>query len=207
LPPAPIAAPGLPSGRLVGPRPTNGPPTSPAFVAPLPCPFRRSSGLSDWYVGDAGTDVMEALDHAIGTLPIDPDRVHLAGFSMGGYGTWRLALRNGHRFRAAVVLAGAPCAPASAGGECVAELLEEAADSVPPLLVVHGVNDQAVPIDGVRPLVEKAGAVTDVTYREIPDAGHGAPSWWDMALEWLAAREAPRRCTPNHPAPPSVQPQ
>jgi predicted esterase len=149
----------------------------------------KGRGVSDWYVGPAETDVMEALDHAIATLPIDPDRVHLAGFSMGGYGAWRLALRHGHRFRGVAVLAGAPCAPAPAGGECVIDLLEEAADSVPPLLVVHGVNDQAVVIDGVRRLVERAGALTDVEYRELDHAGHGGPAWWDMALDWLAARE------------------
>ncbi len=36
------------------------------------------------------TDVIEALDHAIAHYPIDPNRVLLMGFSMGGAGAWHL---------------------------------------------------------------------------------------------------------------------
>lgn len=35
-------------------------------------------------------DVLEAVDHARSQLPIDPDRIALLGFSMGGAGAWHL---------------------------------------------------------------------------------------------------------------------
>lgn len=149
----------------------------------------RGRGLSDWYVGDAETDLMEALDHAALTLPVDRDRSYVAGFSMGGYGAWRLALRQGQRFRAAAVLAGAPCPPEDRGGECIADLLASVDDTaVPPILVVHGSLDRAVPVADVRALVERARSVTAVDYREFPDAGHGDVHWWSLAVRWLADR-------------------
>ncbi|MFW5951935.1 MAG: alpha/beta hydrolase-fold protein, partial [Gemmatimonadota bacterium] len=148
----------------------------------------RGRGLSDYYVGAAETDVLEALEHAIRILPVDTARVALGGFSMGGYGAWRMALRHGHRFDAVAVMAGAPCPPEATGGKCVDSLLDDAAADgrrVPPLLVVHGALDHAIPVDRARPLVRRARELTALEYREIPDVGHGHPSWWGEALEWL----------------------
>ncbi len=164
----------------------------------------RGRGLSDWYLGPAETDVLEALASVSRIFPIDTGRVALAGFSMGGYGAWRLGLRHGSRFHAVAILSGGACPPPPVDGPCVAEVLDRMTEgrdrlgegpdrvagapsvgAVPPLLVVHGTLDQAVPVEDVRPLIEAARAVTTVEYREVTDAGHGQSGWWRWAVEWL----------------------
>jgi polyhydroxybutyrate depolymerase len=56
------------------------------------------------------------LDHLLATEPIDPDRVFVAGFSIGAVMTDKVACQLADRVAAAVVVAGAPwvgadCAP------------------------------------------------------------------------------------------------
>lgn len=52
------------------------------------------------------TDVFEALEHARHSYPIDPARVSVRGFSMGGAGTWHLAAHHGGFWKAAAPGAG-----------------------------------------------------------------------------------------------------
>ncbi len=59
------------------------------------------------YVGIARVDVLEAYDHAHRLVRIDPERRYLYGFSMGGGGTFSLAMRTPSRWAAACVMAGA----------------------------------------------------------------------------------------------------
>lgn len=50
------------------------------------------------YKSAGETDVMEAIDFAIANYPVDPQRVILMGFSMGGAGAWHLAAHYADRF-------------------------------------------------------------------------------------------------------------
>lgn len=52
------------------------------------------------------TDVFEALEHARRSYPIDPARVSVRGFSMGGAGTWHLAAHHARYWKAAAPGAG-----------------------------------------------------------------------------------------------------
>ena len=47
------------------------------------------------------TDVYEAIEHAKDLLPIDPNRISIRGFSMGGAGCWHLAAHDPGRWFAA----------------------------------------------------------------------------------------------------------
>lgn len=47
------------------------------------------------------TDVYEAIEHVSGRLKIDPARISIRGFSMGGAGTWHLAAHSPDRWFAA----------------------------------------------------------------------------------------------------------
>jgi pimeloyl-ACP methyl ester carboxylesterase len=51
-------------------------------------------------LGPGEQDILDALWHATSLHLIDPDRLYLAGFSMGGYGTWHIGLRNPDLFAA-----------------------------------------------------------------------------------------------------------
>lgn len=52
------------------------------------------------------TDVFEAIEHARRSYPIDPARVSIRGFSMGGAGTWHLAAHHAGFWKAAAPGAG-----------------------------------------------------------------------------------------------------
>jgi len=58
------------------------------------------------YRGIAETDIWEAYADAASTYRFDPDRHYLYGFSMGGGGTWSVALRTPDRWAAIAILAG-----------------------------------------------------------------------------------------------------
>lgn len=59
---------------------------------------------------DSGTEefVLDLVDCALRTWPIDPDRVYFAGHSMGGYGSWALGAHHADRVAAIAPSAGAP---------------------------------------------------------------------------------------------------
>ncbi|HTK38009.1 MAG TPA: hypothetical protein VL325_05910, partial [Pyrinomonadaceae bacterium] len=66
-----------------------------------------------------------------------------------------------------------------------------------PVWVVHGANDEAVPVDAARKIVAalKAEGARDVNYIELDGVGHGsvAIAFSDNRLgPWLARQELPK---------------
>ena len=134
------------------------------------CPANR------WW-GDYLYALEDLVEQAINILPVDPDRIYLTGMSMGGYGTWHLAVDYPQRFAA--------IAPICGGGSVgLAPLVKDI-----PIWATHGDKDLAVPIGAERPLIEalqKLGA--DVTFTVIPDGGHDVwtATYEDGAIyDWL----------------------
>ncbi len=76
---------------------TNSPPMF--LMTPL---ARGSSFYADW--GEA--DTLAVLSDVFARFPLDPERLYLTGYSMGGYGVYRLASLYPDRFAAAAVWAG-----------------------------------------------------------------------------------------------------
>jgi predicted esterase len=164
----------------------------------LCAPFGR--GRSRWYVGDSGRDVLEAVEAAETTLPVDRKSVFLAGFSMGGFGALTVGLSGLRRFTGLVVLSGFTAPPAETGPQAEGpdragpdrgaddrqlDRLFDRAEGVP-VFVAHGTHDPSVPVARVRELVrrlQEAGAM--VTYRELEGAGHGGYDVWAEVFEWL----------------------
>ncbi len=127
------------------------------------------------------------LDHALATLPIDPDRVYVTGISMGGYGTFDAATRWPELFAAA--------APICGGGDNSGEAINRL--KTVPLWIVHGDADRIIPVERsrrmVRALKEAQGSLK---YRELPGVGHDSwtETYRDEAFyEWLfGQRRSPR---------------
>jgi predicted esterase len=151
----------------------------------LPVIAPKGRGLSDYYVGPSGEDVLECIRHFTRLVPnIDGERILLVGFSMGGYGAWRLGLLHPDMFRGVVVLSGVVVPPQMTGGESVFDLLEGTGRSR--YLVVHGDRDDAVPIGGTRRLVGLLrDEGVDITYIEIPGGGHGDYGVTTDILDWI----------------------
>ena len=69
----------------------DGPLIAPAVKSMIQIgPFARGD---KWYEGIAEKEVFESIKFVKTIMPVDQSRVYLAGFSMGGYGTFRLASR------------------------------------------------------------------------------------------------------------------
>lgn len=117
------------------------------------------------------------LDDVSRQLRIDPDRVAVTGLSMGGRGTWDLAMSYPERFAAIVPV----CGGALPDRAC---LLKDI-----PVRAFHGARDTVVPLAEstiVVDAVKKCGGTAElIVYHE---AGHDAwtPTYSDEALwEWL----------------------
>jgi dienelactone hydrolase len=157
---------------------------------------RRKFGF-DWQ--DWGRlDALEVLEQIKETLPIDTNRVYVTGHSMGGHGTWHIALAHADLFAAAAPLAGwtsfqlyipwflqksytfaEPAQLAirdmSLREDFVPDFVENALNL--PIFISQGGNDDNVPpIHGrlFASLLEELGY--EYRYKEIPGKGH----WYDL---------------------------
>lgn len=104
------------------------------------------------------------LEKSLEELPVDRNRVYLTGLSMGGFGSWELAMRRPELFAAVAPVCGG-------GDESQAALLKQL-----PIWAAHGDADRVVWPVRSRTLVE---AVMDsggnIRYTEYAGVGHN--SW------------------------------
>jgi predicted peptidase len=108
-------------------------------------------------------DVMNVLEIARRDFAVDPDRIYLWGHSMGGAGTYHLAAKHPDLWAGLAVAAPAPSAPP-------AQL--EAFRNVP-ILVLHGDNDQTVPVARTRQWVAKMKELgMEHVYLEVKGGDH-----------------------------------
>jgi len=115
--------------------------------------------------------LMELLDSLLTNYKIDANRIYLTGQSMGGAGTWYIALDNPEKFAAIAPVCGW-CLPSEAG--TIADL---------PVWAFHGALDKTIPPDGSRNMVKALKEVgnQNVKYTEYPNVGH--ESWREAFTE------------------------
>ncbi len=108
---------------------------------------------------------------------VDPKRVYLSGLSMGGFGTWSLAIAHPEKWAAIVPVCGR-------GDTKQAAKIKDI-----PCWCFHGDADTAVKVEGSRSMIaalKEAGG--SPKYTEYPGVGHNS---WDRAYatkelyEWL----------------------
>jgi dienelactone hydrolase len=68
----------------------------------------RGRGDSDWYVGGSQVDVFDAMADAESLLNVDRSRVYVAGYSMGGWGTYVMAGLHPDVFAGGFAIVGPP---------------------------------------------------------------------------------------------------
>ncbi len=120
---------------------------------------------------------LSMLDEVMKEYKVDPKRQYLTGLSMGGMGTWSIAMAHPDRFAAIVPICGR-------GDVKTAEKIKDL-----PCWAFHGDADTSVNVSGSRDMIEaikKAGG--NPKYTEYPKVGHNS---WDKAYgtdelyEWL----------------------
>jgi predicted peptidase len=167
----------------------------PAIVVMPQCP------AGSVWAGPTAGGAIDALDATLAEFEGDPTRLYLTGISMGGYGTWELALSNPGRFAALVPICGGVKPIAAVPGlavRAVAGLPGDIHDNVAaelantPVWIFHGSADGSVPVAESRAMaaaLAKAGGTG--TYTEYLGVGHNS---WDRAYDepglwvWLFAQ-------------------
>ncbi len=147
------------------------------FVVLSPqCPAR------DWWANEAPTIALEKLiDHVLSDPRIDENRVYLTGLSMGGFGTWNLALRNPDVFAA--------IAPVCGGGDPSRAYLIAGL----PVWAFHGAKDTVVLPERSEEMIQSIEiAGGSPRYTVYPEAAHN--SWtrtYDNPelYEWFLSHE------------------
>lgn len=114
-------------------------------------------------------DVLDVIQEIQTFYHINPDRIYLTGWSMGGSGTWRLGQLYPHRFAAIAPFCG------WTGISFLVNMRNL------PAMVVHGAADPVIPVYldqmAANFLQEYLGAPLD--YHELPGVGH------DVWTEWV----------------------
>jgi predicted peptidase len=165
--------------------------------------FPQSPNDSTWS-GAPARAAIAALDAATQEFGGDRNRTYLTGVSMGGYGTWELALQNPGRFAAIAPV----CGGVRPLGSGIIHLTNVPADSIAgpayvahqlahvPTWIFHGSNDGAVPVAYSREMAAAMRAVgAPVHYTEYPGVGHNS---WESAYaepalwRWMFAQRLDR---------------
>ncbi len=138
------------------------------------CPKGREPAAM--YLGSAERDVLDVLADVRRAYKVDPNRIYMAGHSMGAYGTWSIAMDHPELFAA--------LGPISGGGD----ISKAAVIAKIPQIVIHGDTDPTVPVEQSRRMVaaeKKAGA--EVKYLEIPGGNHTsvAVPAFEPIFEWF----------------------
>ena len=137
------------------------------IVASPQCP-----GGSFWPAETAALNAL--LDDLVETYVVDTSRVYLTGLSMGGKGTWHLAVEYPERFAAIAPICGGAMFHSGLAQEI--EVLQDV-----PVWAFHGARDRTVPVAESADLVyalEECGG--DVRFTIYPDAEHDS---WTQTYE------------------------
>ncbi|QDV32165.1 Alpha/beta hydrolase family protein [Planctopirus ephydatiae] len=131
-----------------------------------------------WLAGTpSGERAIAILEAASKDFAIDPKKVTLAGWSMGGFGAWSLGEKYADRFQSVLI--------ASGGGNPV--------DIGPlkntPAWALHGAKDKLVPPASGKAMADALAADGgSVTFTEFPESGHDLTNEVfnnDSVIEWL----------------------
>lgn len=106
------------------------------------------------------------LDEVVASHRIDPSRISVTGLSMGGFGTWSLAVRYPDRFAAIAPICGGMWLQSAAPIRDV------------PVWAFHGDADDVVPIAATEQIVTELRSL-DADVRFTRYAGVGHDSWTD----------------------------
>jgi len=134
----------------------------------------------DWLDAEALTELLDTVESA---YRIDPARVYLAGYSMGGEGAWFLAYKRPERFAALAAMSGY-------ANPLWADRLKDL-----PVWAFHGAKDDRIPASISESMVEairRNGGKARLSIS--PERGHAQPTREEQAalLRWFLEHTRPR---------------
>lgn len=139
-------------------------------------------GPDGWYENEALVDTLEVLEDVREHYNVDEDRTFVTGYSMGGFGTYRLSTLFADRFAAGASWSGVPASQ---------HLLGNVHDV--PIHIVHGTNDELVPITDVRAQADRLAELgNEYRFHEHPGIDHFALAFldeWSRTVQWFDGRK------------------
>ncbi|MDX2040471.1 MAG: prolyl oligopeptidase family serine peptidase [Acidobacteriota bacterium] len=145
------------------------------------CPKGRAP--ASMYMGSAETDVIDVLKAMKRDYSIDDDRVYLMGHSMGGYGSWSVAVNHPDLFAAIGPIAGGGQPFVMMGLKKIAHI---------PWIVIHGDKDPTVSVEESRKMVKAGEALgIKIKYIEVSGGNHtdiAVPGFKDI-FDWFDAHK------------------
>lgn len=139
-------------------------------------PYGR--GTSNCFTADgAETDVLEAIEDAIKNYPVNASEIILAGFSMGGYGAYRIYHEYPGLFKGIAVFSGHPNLATQWLGEGYPDFLDPSYLKTfrnTPVFIYHSKNDLNCPYSltmGIVGQLRNVGA--KVNFVTTGEGGHG----------------------------------
>ncbi|SEM36641.1 Alpha/beta hydrolase family protein [Luteibacter sp. UNCMF331Sha3.1] len=143
---------------------------------------------------------MAALEKSVGEFHGDRKRLYLTGLSMGGYGSWQLAVDHPRTFAAAAIICGGVSPLPDDGRNLFVHGVPEGDDpfawvakriGATPVWIFHGGDDNVVPTEQSRKMhAALVARGAQVKYTEFPGVNHGS---WDKAYatpdlwDWMFA--------------------
>lgn len=155
-------------------------------------PYGR--GTSNCFTTDgAEIDVREAIEDVIKNYPVNASEIILAGFSMGGYGAYRIYLEYPGIFKGVAVFSGHPNLASKWLGEGYPDFLDPSHLKTfrnTPVFIYHSKNDLNCPYDLTLQLVGKLkSAGAKVEFVTNTEGGHGIidKEFLPQYFQWLHA--------------------
>ncbi|MEA2434351.1 MAG: hypothetical protein QOG54_1808 [Actinomycetota bacterium] len=183
-------------------------------------------GTSTWYVGRGQVDFQDVWRNVMDTFSIDRQRVYLSGHSMGGWGTYLLALLYPDRFAAGAPAAGpvtqgawtgvdyfdgcenfqydeyTPCYISANGSDPIAQHTRKLLENLRyvPMAIMHGTDDELVPYPGVARQVQRLQELgyryRFYTYPGYEHYSHPIADQWAAQASYMHSFVAPEN--PSH---------
>ncbi|MGE5682617.1 MAG: TPR end-of-group domain-containing protein [Bacillota bacterium] len=148
----------------------------------------RGRNLSSWYTDKTEQDIICLTEMVKKMFRID--KTVLYGFSMGGYGVWRMSFMHPEMFDGAVVISGIPFNLVNNTREnnlkeIFRDLQTEKIRKIP-FLVIHGTEDHSLLINYTDDFIEELKRENcSVQYIRVPGGGHGNFKSMDKVREWF----------------------
>jgi predicted peptidase len=153
---------------------------------------------TDWHQPRSEKALLVLLDEIRSEFSVSPDRIVITGYSLGGMGTWFLAVEHPEIFSAAIPMASPPMLDRPDGSlrtslnrffEGGAVPAHEAIGGMP-FYAIHGRLDEVIPLAPVQEAIEdlKAGGAS-IEFVIVEGASHYDMGWYvdplKRAVEWL----------------------
>jgi len=148
-------------------------------------PFAR--GTSHMYcTPESIKEIIELTEKIAELFSVSSDNIILCGFSMGGYGTYRLYDHSPESFSRLVVLSGHPSLGKQVNGPDYIETYDKFKDV--PMLIFHGMGDRNCSYYEQVDFFENLSKINELCEVHIDEyRGHSGLTmeWYDQLLDWL----------------------